>query len=260
MKLLITGGGFVAKAIIRAYPKMDITVMSRTPKPGNWIKGDVVSFKFPKEPFTHIIHAPLLEAPFEKYESEGLRRVLEYGKSIDAPVLYCSSGAATGDTDYGPYKRQYGRYKRQAEELCKDAKIARLYAFIGPDLQWDRHYAIMNFIHEAMTTKHITVKGDGTNVRTWLWQGDMATRLIGILKVGSIGRFGWTYDVGSDEEHTILDAANMVAEETGSTLEVLGKPYGNQRYVPDTKKMYSREMGDRLPLREAIRRTIQCMA
>lgn len=247
MKLLVTGAGFVGRALRREFPGMNITFLSRTKRPEPWIKGEVTGFKFPDPDFTHIIHAPLLDPVFFNREPEGFLRVKEFAAACGAKLLYVSSGAAAEGTN------DFAHWKRKTEELASDDYIARLFAFIGPDLS-PQKYAIMDFIVSAMQTCHIIVKGDGQNKRSWMWQGDMAKALLGIME----GDRGKPYEVGSFESHTIISGAQAVARETGATITIEGNQQGNMEYLPSYTRMYRGGLPYR-PLEESIRLTIEAL-
>ncbi len=214
---------------------------------------------------------------------EGTRRVLDVAERSGAiPVLLTSSGAVYGrqppqlalvDETYGGApdpldpRSAYHESKRLAELLFAisahtcgtQAKIARLFAFVGPYLPLDRHFAIGNFISDAMAGRVIEIKGDGTPVRTYLYGGDMTVWLWRILLRGESAR---AYNVGSEETLSIRDTAEAVArcvEPHGSHV-VRGTPDPErppERYVPCTKRARG-ELGltQWTPLDEAIRRTI----
>ena len=136
--------------------------------------------------------------------------------------------------------------------------VARCFAFVGPDLPLDVHFAIGNFIRDALTADAITVAGDGTPLRTYLYQSDLAQWLFTLLERG---RSGEAYNVGSDEVISIADLAHLVryilAPE--KPVHIIGQPApgsARNRYVPDIHKA-NQELGlsVSLSLAEAIRRT-----
>jgi len=129
---------------------------------------------------------------------------------------------------------------------------------VGPDLPLNVHFAIGNFIRDALTADAITVSGDGTPLRTYLEQSDMAYWLLTLLEHG---RPGQAYNVGSDEVVSIADLAHLVRDilAPGKYVRILGQPNPGSarcRYVPDIRKAHQ-ELGLNvsIPLAEAIRRT-----
>jgi UDP-glucuronate decarboxylase len=160
----------------------------------------------------------------------------------------------------------YGQGKRAAEHLCAlfahqhglETVVARCFAFVGPDLPLNVHFAIGNFIRDALTAKSITVAGDGTALRTYLHQSDLAHWLFTLLERG---RPGEAYNVGSDEVISIADLAHLVRDVLApeKPVHILGKPdagASRSRYVPDIRKA-QQELGlsVTVPLAEAIRHT-----
>lgn len=198
------------------------------------------------------------------------------------PVLFTSSGAVYGrqppelervDENYagGPplldERYAYHEAKRFAETLhaiaargtrCRP-KIARLFAFVGPHLALDRHFAIGNFIADAMRGGPIIVSGDGKPMRSYLYGTDMASWLWHVLLRGEAGR---AYNVGSRYAYSIAEVARTVASVSGlgpAAVEIRepAKPGPAERYVPDTSRARD-ELGVRqtVDLDEAIRRTL----
>src|ERR1700679_4256981 len=167
------------------------------------LEGNIKTFIFPREPHTHIIHAAtdtVVASSRELAESilDGTRRVLQFAQQTGARrLLYTSSGAICGrgitnvaripETYPGTpdtllLSSSYDEAKRMAEHLCIDyahetpleCTIARCFAFVGPHLPLDAHFAIGNFIRDAVAGHPIHIKGDGTPLRSFLYMSDLA--------------------------------------------------------------------------------------
>ncbi|MFA6054903.1 MAG: NAD-dependent epimerase/dehydratase family protein [Thermodesulfovibrionales bacterium] len=254
--------------------------------------GDVRSFKFPKEEFSHIIHAAT-ETGSQRNEEDplllvdtivqGTRHTLEFARHCRAKkFLLTSSGAVYGkqppevthvpeDYQGGPdttdTRSAYGEGKRTAELLCSiyakqyglEAKIARCFAFVGPHLPLDMHFAIGNFIRDGMRGSRIYVKGDGKPYRSYLYAADLAVWLWTILFRGKSCQ---PYNVGSEKDLSIGALARTVANAFQPEREVhISKQavdgQSAERYVPSTKRIRL-ELGikENIDLQEAIKRTI----
>lgn len=162
----------------------------------------------------------------------------------------------------------YSQAKRSAEHLCAlyrethglETVIARCFAFVGPDLPLDVHFAIGNFIRDALFADAITVAGDGTPLRTYLDQRDLAHWLWTLMLEG---RDGVTYNVGSDEVISISELAHLVRDllEPAKPIHILGTPQpaaARNRYVPSIARIRSLHgLSVTVPLAEAILVTAQ---
>lgn len=256
-------------------------------------EGDVRNFEFPARKFSHVIHAATeasaklnTEQPLLMFDTimDGTRRVLELARERGAKkFLLTSSGAVYGrqppelthvpeDFMGAPNAANpasaYGEGKRAAEMLCTlyqkqhglETKIARCFAFVGPHLPLDAHFAIGNFIRDALRGGPIKVNGDGTSFRSYLYAADLAVWLWTILFKGQAGR---PYNVGAEEALSIREAAELVAATLNpvAKIEVRRAPVAGQpveRYVPDTRRAAGElRLRVRVPLAEALLRTIR---
>ena len=199
---------------------------------------------------------------------EGTRHVLDFAKSCGAKkILLTSSGAVYGpqtapvgeDAPCNPVTA-YGKGKLEAERMCVesglDAKIVRCFAFTGPYLNRDIHYAIGNFIRDCLAGEPIVIKGDGTPQRSYLYADDLVEWLFAVLDRGVSG---CPYNVGSPEGLSIREVAERVRAALGTKndIRVLGVSVSSTPpsvYVPDVSRAV-RELGlrDTVDLTTAVR-------
>ena len=257
------------------------------------VKGDVRNFAFPEGRFEYVIHAAATTSaeaakrPMERLSTlvDGTRRMLELAMAgTTGSFLYVSSGAVYGPQPAGishipegylggpdclDPESVYAEGKRASEQMCAIAArgtetaftIARCFAFAGPHLPLDKHFALGNFVGDALAGRNIAVRGDGTPTRSYLYGADLAiwlwTMLLGETAQGARLR---VYNVGSGEAVNIRELAQTVVEEIDPSLkvEVAREPVAGaprMQYDPDVGKA-ERELGLRplIGLREAIRR------
>ena len=240
--------------------------------------------------FTHVLHAAADSTlgsrlgHLQRYDQivQGTRNLLEFSvRNGVTRFLLTSSGGVYGPQpaameripeDYpgmpDPLNpaNTYGVAKRVAEHLCAlyqearglDVVIARCFAFVGQDLPLDAHFAIGNFIRDALWAEEVTVAGDGTPLRSYLDQRDLAAWLLALLANGRAGR---AYNVGSDVAISIADLAHLVRDllAPGKPVQVLGRAEtttGRNRYIPDIGRARS-ELGLEvsIPLGDSILET-----
>jgi dTDP-glucose 4,6-dehydratase len=254
--------------------------------------GDVADFSWPAGQFSHVIHAASELSTAQPTDPPGLieqsvrgtRRVLELSATRGVrKLLLTSSGAVYGPAT--PTRRlvaedeppsalpleprwAYAEAKRAAELMCAtaarhygfEAKIARCFAFVGPHLPLDAHFAVGNFIQNALARRELVVQSSGTAVRSYLYASDLAGWLWTILFRGAPSR---AYNVGSGQCLTILEVAEAVARQVTPPLPVriAGRAQRGESvdfYAPDIGRAW-RELGLDvwISLEEALRRTLQ---
>ena len=255
----------------------------------SFLEGDVRDFSFPDGTFPFVIHAGTTSgAPVEPLEMfgtivDGTRRVLEFAATHGTrKLLFVSSGAVYGrqppDLTHIPENfagapdqlepaSAYGEGKRAAELLCVlsgpkhgfETKIARCFAFVGPHLPLDAHFAIGNFICDGLRGSPVQVRGDGTPYRSYLYAADLTVWLWTILFRGQSCH---PYNVGSEESLTISQVADTVAAafHPARSVTIDKKPVSGaaaQRYIPSTKRAQE-ELGlqTKIKLKDSIQRTI----
>lgn len=173
-----------------------------------------------------------------------------------------------GAPDVTNIRSAYGEAKRYAEMLCTlyhqrhglPIHIARPFTFVGPYQDLNAGFAITDFIRDGLQGRPLTIQGDGTTVRSYLYTADLAIWLWTIFFKGESCR---AYNIGSEEDITIAELANTVAQSFQKPIEVTiaKSPAPNrtpERYVPSTKRAQV-DLGLRqlFNIREAIERTIQ---
>jgi dTDP-glucose 4,6-dehydratase len=243
----------------------------RTARGVTFWKGDVRDFESPRGSFDVVMNGAA-ESSQQGHVGDhrhmfdtivdGTRRTLALAREAGASsYLLLSSGAVygrqpsslshvpehyTGAPDLGDARSAYGEGKRAAEVLAVveggqsglSVRVARCFAFVGPHLPLGIHFAIGNFVRDAMGRGPIRIQGDGTAIRSYLYMADLAAWLWTLaLSPDARG----AYNVGSEEPLTILETARLVADvcRPGTPIEMLGKPVpGAQphRYVPSTER------------------------
>jgi nucleoside-diphosphate-sugar epimerase len=256
-----------------------------------WLKGDVRDFeteaahgcRYAIHAATDVVATSLPNNIFDTCTA-GTQRVLSaLGKDgIAVRMLLLSSGAVYGRSppEVCPIPEEwqgapdplepssaYGEGKRVSELLCAmaanarpelEVSIARCFAFVGPHLPLDKHFAIGNFIGATTNGQDIRIQGDGTPLRSYLYAADLAHWLWVMLFTAKSGR---AYNVGGSEALSIGDLAhrvNRVLNGSGDVLIAQSPRPGvsPQAYVPSVTRIVT-ELGltPSVDLDDAILRT-----
>jgi nucleoside-diphosphate-sugar epimerase len=264
-----------------------------------FVQSDIRQFQS-KDQFTTIIHgaASASQSLNENRPEEmlsvitgGSQRILEIAKSAQARrVQFISSGAVYGaqpsdldfvsEDDFPLGERShvhgaYGEAKRMAELAMSQAarglgfrlSIPRCFAFVGPHLPLDSHFAVGNFIASVLQGRPIQINGDGTPLRSYLYAADLSIwLLVQLIEVKGIE----ICNVGSDTAVSIAQLANTV-HKVGCELiperllldrpvRIAGTPQPGKlpaRYVPSvTRARTTFNLEEWNDLEESIRKTI----
>lgn len=240
---------------------------------------------------THIVHAATAASaslndsdPVEMAHvaAEGTRCVLTLARKKDVQrVLFTSSGAIYGklppeithvrEDQMGVLdplltRNAYGEAKRLAELYCAGycekfgtpVVLARCFAFVGPYLPLGAHFAVGNFMLNAMRRQPIVVQSDGSPIRSYLYASDLACWLLTLLVSGQPGR---AYNVGSEYGISVGELAKLVGQLRDVRVEIRGKLDPDRlrdRYLPSTERIRTELMlGESMSLEQAINRTMQ---
>ena len=126
----------------------------------------------------------------------------------------------------------YDESKRAGEAFIKAyelqhkmrAKIVRIFNTSGPRIRHGPAFGrvIPNFIHQALHDEDITVFGDGSQTRSFIYVVD---EIEGILKmVYKDEAIGEVINLGNNKEYTILKIAHIIKELANSNSKIIFKP------------------------------------
>jgi nucleoside-diphosphate-sugar epimerase len=256
-----------------------------------FVKGDILSFDFKLEDkFQYIIHAATAASESLNKENPllmmdtitvGTRRVLDF--ALSQPIegfLFISSGAIYGKQpsnvshikesdcfkiDINNSNAGYSEGKRIAELYCSTyfekynlpVKIARCFAFVGPYLPLDTHFAIGNFINNVIKNEDIVIMGDGSTTRSYMYASDLS---IAIWKILLIGNNNKPYNVGVDNAYSLKEIALMLNKNYGNDVQILNmnKDLLKNIYVPNIDALKNElNIKNFVQIEDAVQKTIE---
>lgn len=169
-------------------------------------------------------------------------------------VMHLSSGAVYGIQDMQTLFRledtvtitnptdHYTKAKLEIEDLLQKAQekdliralSPRLFAFAGPQLPLDAHFAVGNFLHDGLAGKPISVLGNSRTRRSYLYPTDLIHILIEML----VKLPTQTINVGSDQSINMENLANLVSSKTNRLpIQLLGEDREPSNYVPSVENL-----------------------
>ncbi|HDP74789.1 MAG TPA: SDR family oxidoreductase [Bacteroidales bacterium] len=173
----------------------------------------------------------------------GAINMLGLAKRVKAKILQASTSEIYGDPEIHPQPEHYwgnvnpigpracyDEGKRCAETLFVNyhmqnnvnIKIARIFNTYGPRMSLTDGRVISNFIVQALTNQNITIYGDGSQTRSFMYINDLIDALIMLMNTPD--NVTSPVNIGNPEEYRIIDLANKIVEFTGSKSVVTFKP------------------------------------
>lgn len=253
--------------------------------------GDPVSL--PQE-VHYIVHAASIASPvtYRRYPVETIKanvmgtwNLLELARKANTrSLLFLSTSEIYGDppsenvptsesywgnvNTIGP-RACYDESKRLGETLCATyfreyqvpVKICRLFNVYGPRMTLDDGRLVSDLMKAARQGLPLTLYSDGQATRSFCYVSDALFQLVSVLLSGVDGE---VYNVGNDDEVTVQQVADLVAETIGGGLPVEYRQHPDKDYVtdnpqrrcPDLSKIRSlTSFTDLMDLRSGLLRT-----
>lgn len=172
--------------------------------------------------------------------TNGTFELLKFAEKNKALFLFVSTSEVYGDPLEHPQKEDYrgnvsttgprsiyDEAKRFGETITAyfwrernvDARIARVFNTYGPGMLKEDMRMIVRFIVQALENKPLTIFGDGKQTRSLCYVSDTVDALVKLMF--SKNTKAEIVNIGSEEEHSVLEYANLIKKLTGSTSEAV---------------------------------------
>ena len=233
----------------------------------------VLHFASPASP----VDFPAMPIQIVKVGTLGTHNMLGLAKAKRARFLLASTSEVYGDPLVHPQPESYwgnvnpigprGCYdegKRCAEAFTMayhrahelDTRIMRIFNTYGERMRLDDGRVIPNFIGQALRGEPLTVYGDGSQTRSLCYVDDLVGGALAVLE----GPDTMPFNIGTQDELTMLELAQLIKRLAGSSSEIAFRPLPEddpRQRRPDTTR--AREIlgwQPRTPIDEGLRRTL----
>lgn len=200
----------------------------------------------------------IVESPVRTIETNvrGTEVVLEIANKKKRPVFIASTSEVYGKSPKVPFSEDddlvlgattRGRWayacSKALDEFLAIAYfhekklpivVGRLFNTVGPRQTGRYGMVLPTFVKQALAGQPITVYGDGSQTRCFGYVGDVVWGLTRLLS--DERAYGQVFNIGSEEEISILDLAKLVKSKLESDSEIVFIPY-DQAYDPGFEDM-----------------------
>ncbi|MBI3455632.1 MAG: SDR family oxidoreductase [Candidatus Rokubacteria bacterium] len=215
-----------------------------------FIKHDVTNYIYVAGRLHYVLHfaspaSPVdyqqLPIPTLKVGALGTHKALGLAKDKRARFLLASTSEVYGDPLVHPQREDYwgnvnpvgprGVYdeaKRFAEAMTMayhrshglDTRIARIFNSYGPRMRMNDGRAIPNFIRQALTGEPLTVYGDGSQTRSFMYISDLVEGIWRLMQAP----VHEPVNLGNPREMTLIELAKQILRLTGSASPIVFMP------------------------------------
>ena len=219
--------------------------------------------------------------PFEtmRVNTEGTWNMCELAIKYKAKLSFASTSEIYGDPQISPQgedyrgnvsttgpRAVYDESKRFGETIVSafvrnknlNGRITRIFNTYGPKMNPNEGRAVVNFIKQAIKNESITIYGDGSQTRSFCYVDDEVEGLIMAMEKGKSGE---VYNIGNDDERTILEFAKIIKKLAGSKSQIIFEPLPEddpvQRKPDITKAKKTLGWYPKIALEKGLLRTIQ---
>jgi dTDP-glucose 4,6-dehydratase len=138
-----------------------------------------------------------------------------------------------------------------------ETRIMRIFNTYGPRMRVDDGRVIPNYFSQALRGEPLTVYGQGTQTRSLCYVDDLVTGALAVLD----GPDPLPFNVGSQDEVTMLELAGIVKRLTGSASEIqfrqLPENDPRQRRPDTTRATEVLGWAPTISLEDGLRRTLE---
>ncbi len=190
--------------------------------------------------------------------SVGTHLLLDLAKKQGAKFLFASTSEVYGDPKEHPQKETYwgnvnpngvrscyDESKRFGEAITMvyrrlfnlDTRIVRIFNTYGPRMDPQDGRVIVDFVIQALKQQPFTVYGNGVQTRSFCYVSDLVEGII--RAIGSSDASGEVINLGNEDEYTINDLVEKVAQAVGVEKKIVNFPLPEDdplRRQPDISK------------------------
>ena len=210
----------------------------------------------------------IVNKPLESLKTnlQGTENLLDLANKYSKPILIASTSEVYGKNDKVPLREEddriighplklrwsYSEAKAVDESLAYfyylenklPIRIVRFFNTVGPRQVGQYGMVVPRFVTAALGNEPIQVYGSGNQIRCFCHVSDAIRALL--LVIDSDKAIGQVFNVGNNQQISIMDLAKKVIEITGSNSEIKKIPYSEaypegfedmQRRVPDISKI-----------------------